>query len=286
MRLCKPSFIFLFGTLLMGSGCGERVRPDAKAPKKDFSKEWRSVVKDIRSRKGIDFETLKNKKKRKTLNRYLAYASIHGQHTDSWKESHEDKRLSFLLNVHNAMVLHNILRNDMPESPDDVKAGIYQWPGAGFYWGTKYKVDSEWTSIGHLALHDTVNRYQEPLLWIALHDGTRDSSPLHWWSAPKLQSTLKSETRRFVNSERGLRQTETGWAANPLFFKHEDDFIVWTKAENLCDWMLQYASGPRKDWLTENKEACPLEHRAPNRNLDLHTQQRRVKPQHGQPSAN
>jgi hypothetical protein len=283
MRLCKPSLIFLLLSLLMGSACSERVEIKTVESKKKASTAWRRVIQKVKSKDGIDFKAVK--KNRKALKQYLAYAATHGQHTDSWKESHEDKRLSFLINVHNAMVLNTLLRHKMPDSPDDVKVGMYQWPGAGLTWGTKYKVDSEWTSIGHLALHDTVNRYQEPLLWIALHDGTRDSAPLRWWPPSKLQSILQNETRLFVNSERGMQKTETGWSVNPLFFKHKDDFIVWTQATNLCEWMVEYASGPRKKWLTENVEACPLEQRAANRSVDRRTTKKTTKPTDGQPVA-
>lgn len=283
MRLCKPSLIFLCLSLMLASACSDQVEFKTSNSTKKAPNAWKRAIQKVRSKDGIDFRAVK--KQRKALRQYLAYASNHGQHTGSWKESHEDKRLSFLINVHNAMVLNTLLQHKAPDNPDEIKVGMYQWPGSGLYWGTKYKVDSEWTSIGHLALHDIVNRYQEPLLWIALHDGTQDSAPLRWWPPTKLQSILKSETRLFVNSTRGMQQTETGWSANPLFFKYEDDFIIWTKANNLCEWMVEYASGPRKAWLTENAEECPLEPRAPNRSLDQRTKRKTPKASDGQPAA-
>ena len=175
----------------------------------------------------------------------------------------------YLLNVHNAAVLHNLLRHDVPKSPDDVTVGLYQWDGAGFFWGSKYKVDGEWSALRHISFHDTVSRYQEPLLWVALYDGTRDSAPLRWWKRKNLQAQLKAAMRNFVNSDRGLTETEDGWAATPLFIERADDFTFWSDASNVCAWMAGYAKGKRKAWLKEQIDNCHLTARAPDRSTDI-----------------
>ena len=160
-------------------GCADRVAMDAASPADDPSAEWALAMQQIARSDGIDVDALRASAA--SLDRYLAWAGEHGQHTDNWRESKEDKRIAFLVNVHNAAVLHNLLRHDLPKSPDAVAVGWYRWPGAGFYWGSKYRVDSEWSAIRHIGFHDTVSRYQEPLLWAALHDGTKDSPRLRWW---------------------------------------------------------------------------------------------------------
>jgi len=204
------------------------------------------------------------------LEDFLGWASTHGQHTNSWGESREDRRLAYLLNVHNAAVLHNLLRHDLPASPDDVKFGVFQWAGAGFFWGTRYQVDSEWTGLAHMASHDTVSRYQEPLLWIGLYTGTKDSPPLRWWTREKkkLQPQLKRAARAFINSDRGMRKVDDGWQVNPMFIERAQDFIHWTDADTLCEWMADYARGPRKAWLQAQGHTCTLTHWAPQRQTD------------------
>jgi len=249
------------------AGCAERIEIDASVPDREPSSAWSADLKKVATKQGIRFARLN--KKQKNLNRFLAWAGEHGQHSDTWKESKEDKRLVYLLNVHNAAVLHNLLRHGVPDSPDDVDVGLYQWDGAGFYWGSKYKIDGEWSALRHTSFHDTVSRYQEPLLWVALYDGTRDSAPLRWWKRKNLQAQLKAAMRNFVNSDRGLVETEDGWAANPLFIDRADDFTFWTDAADICEWMAGYAKGERKTWLKEQTGHCSLTARAPNRSTDV-----------------
>jgi hypothetical protein len=246
--------------------CADRVEFSVDPPDRDPSNAWAKTLKKIVKPEGIDFKALKRSEV--DLERYLAWAGEHGQHTDSWRESKEDKRIAFLLNVHNAAVLHNLLRNGVPDSPDNIDVGLYRWEGAGFYWGSKYRVDSEWSAIRHIGFHDAVSRYQEPLLWAALYDGTRDSAPLGWWSRKKLQTRLKSAMRKFINSDRGLRKDNEQWTVNPLFIDRADDFLFWTDAEDLCDWMAGYAKAERRQWLQSQIGDCNLVARTPDRSTD------------------
>jgi len=249
-------------------GCTDDVVLDPVDKKVNI--EWAAALREIASSDGIHIDKLKQH--RTTLEHYLGWASIHGQHSNSWGESKEDKRLAFLLNVHNAAVLHNLLRHDLPDSPDQVKVGPFQWAGAGFYWGTRYKVDKEWTSLNHLAYHDTVNRYAEPLLWLALFDGTQDAPRLRWWTEKKrrLQPQLKRAAKQFINSNHGMSRQDDSWQINPLLIAHEKDFIDWTTSSNLCEWMATYATGKRKEWLVEQQDNCHLVARPANRSLAAH----------------
>ena len=261
--------MFSAGLVLTVFGCAERVANDATVPPADPSAEWARAVEKIARPDGIDVDALRASVT--SLNRYLAWAGEHGQHTDNWRESKEDKRIAFLVNVHNAAVLHNLLRHDLPESPDTVAVGWYRWPGAGFYWGSKYRVDGEWSAIRHVGFHDTVSRYQEPLLWVALHDGTKDSAPLRWWRSKNLQKRLQSAMRAHINSERGMQKVDESWTVNPLFLARADDFVFWTDAEDVCDWMAGYATDERKEWLTERIGSCDLTAAIPDRRTDAWT---------------
>ena len=256
---------------VVGLGCAENVVLKTKAPKSNPSFKWERVLKQVTTADGVRFDLLK--KKRKRLNQYVAWVGVHGQHRDGWTESKEDKRIAHLINSHNAVVLHNALRLDLPKSPDDVAVGLYRWPEAGFYWGSRYQFDGEWSALRHVAIHDTVNRYQDALLWMGLYDGTRDSPILQFYSAKNLKKELRQAARRFINSERGMSKTATGWAANPIFFRYKDDFLFWSNAENICDWMSKYAKDERLKWLLKQGERCALEQRPANRNLDIATKQ-------------
>jgi len=260
--------IWAFLIVSFSTGCTDDV---VLAPvDKKVNAEWAAALREIASPDGIHTDKLKQHQS--TLEDYLGWASIHGQHSNSWGESKEDKRLAFLLNVYNAAVLHNLLRNGLPDSPDHVNVGPYQWPGAGFFWGTRYKIDKEWTTLNHLAYHDTVNRYAEPLLWLALFDGTKDAPRLRWWTQKKrrLQPQLTRAAKRFINSDRGMSRHDGTWQVNPLLIEHQKDFIDWTGSDNLCEWMATYATGKRKKWLLEHEDNCELVARQANRSLAVH----------------
>ncbi len=247
--------------------CADRVAIGTTPPTTEPSSQWASALKRIASPDGINATALRDAEPE--LNAYLAWAAEHGQHSDGWGESKEDKRIAFLVNVHNAAVLHNMLRNNIPSSPDDVRVGWYRWPGSGFYWGSKYKVDGEWSAIRHIGFHDAVSRYQEPLIWAALYDGTKDSPPLKWWSQKKLQKRLKGAMRAFVNSDRGLRKNDNGWTVNPLFIARSDDFTFWTDSDDICDWMSGFSSGERKQWLDQQGDLCTLQSWIADRRTDV-----------------
>ncbi len=266
----RRRFESLFLLWMLGaslSGCAEDVHLDNKTPKRNPSVKWQKTLNEVATRKGVRYDRLKNQKA--TLNQYVKWMGEHGQHSNGWGESKEDKRIAHLLNSHNAAVLHNAIRLGLPKSPDDVSIGLYRWSEAGFYWGSRYRFDGEWSAIRHIALHDTVNRYQDPLLWMGLYDGTKDSPRLRFYTGKNVKSELKKAASNFINSKNGMRKTKTGWAANPLFFRYKKDFLFWSKAENLCAWMAKYARGKRLEWLNTQTEDCTLEERAPNRKLDL-----------------
>ena len=88
---------------------------------------WARAVTAIATPDGVRLGDLSQH--RSALEDYLGWASTHGQHTNSWGESREDRRLAYLLNVHNAAVLHYLLRHELPDSPDAVTFGMFQWPG-------------------------------------------------------------------------------------------------------------------------------------------------------------
>jgi hypothetical protein len=99
-------------------------------------------------------------------------------------------------------------------------------------------------------------------------DGSEDAPPLHWWPSKNLQNTLKTRMRAFLATDNGLVQTPTGWAANPLFFAREKDFLDWYDKPNLCAWMADFTDGERREWMESHLDDCPLEARPSRRGLN------------------
>lgn len=263
-RHLRPLLICLLSLMV---GCAQDVHLDQDTPARNPSKSWRKVIKKAtKSGTGVDYEFIASRPK--ALAKYLAWVGEHGQHSDWWGESKEDRRIAHLANAHNAMLIHQLLQHRPLTSPDDVQVGLYQWPGAGLSHGVRYRLDGEWVHLHKLRAHETVARYQDPLLWLLFHDGTQGSPPLQWWPDKSLQSALKRTLRDLLKREDWLQPTATGFAAHPLFFDHEKDFVEWDDKQSLCDWLAPYAPEPAKAWLTEHSEDCPLTALPRNRRLN------------------
>ncbi len=266
-------------TLLLGLGlgCAEKVVLDVEVPLKNPCRAWKGILNKATSDGSVDYDLLESRPR--PLKRYLAWVGEHGQHSDWWGESKEDRRIAHLANAHNAMVVHNILAHRPVASPDDIQVGLYRWPGAGMSRGVRYRLDGEWVNLHKLSHTETVARYQDPMLWLLFFDGSEESPPLQWWHDKKycpppkhqkalgLKAKLKKTLRALLETDAWLRRTETGMAAHPLFFEHEKDFLDWDNKENLCAWLLPHAKGARKAWLEDNQADCPLERSPPNRSL-------------------
>ncbi len=248
-------------------GCAQDVRIDQDTPARNPSKNWKKIIqKATESSDGVNYDLISRRPK--PLARYLAWVSERGQHSNWWGESREDKRIAHLANAYNAMILHTIVEHQPMTSPDDVQIGLYRWPGAGLSRGVRYRLDGEWVTPAKLRNLETVSRYQDPMLWLLFHDGTVESPPLQWWPDRGLQSRLKKTLRDLLKTEAWLSPTETGWAAHPLFFEHEEDFIEWDDKLSLCDWLSPYAPAGPREWLELHSEDCPLERRMPDRRLN------------------
>ena len=248
-------------------GCAQDVHIERDVPVKNAYKAWKKVIKKAtKPVDGVDYEFIANRPK--ALEKYLAWVSAHGQHSDWWGESKEDKRIAHLANAHNAMLIHQLLQHRPINSPDDVRIGLFQWPGAGLNYGVRYRVDGEWVHLHKLRFHEVVARYQDPMLWLLFHDGTVQSPPLQWWPDKRLQSQLKTTLRHLLKTQGWLSPTQDGWAAHPLFFTHKKDFIEWDDKLSLCDWLAPYAPKPAQEWLQAQAEDCTLESLPSDRRLN------------------
>ena len=248
---------------LLASACTRRVEVPGAAPVADPSAEWAALLKDAASPDGLDYDHVDAH--REVLERYLAWVGEHGEQTDEWKESKEDRRIAHLVNAYNAAVIYGVLQHRPLQSVREVKVGPYRAGGAGFFVGLRFRVDSEWVSLHDLEVQRTVNRYQEPLVHVALNCASRSCPPLRWWKEQGLQGQLMAAMRRFVASDRGLQpvggtaEAPDSYAASRIFEWYADDFTDWSQASTVCEWLVDYASGEKKAWLERHAQDCPLQ---------------------------
>jgi|AMFO01.1.fsa_nt_gi Protein of unknown function, DUF547. len=246
-------------------GCGSRVEiPDGPHPG-DPATAWAKLLNTASGRQGVDYDLIDQQ--REALEHYLAYVAVHGELSDGWRESKEDKRVAALLNAYNAAVVYGVLINRPITSVHDVKVGLLPAKGAGFFLGQRFKVDGQWSSLYTLEHQRIVARYQDPLVHVALNCASRGCPPLRWWDSRGLQGRLRSAMRKFIASDQGMVATgplgadgvpET-FAASSIFDWYSKDFTDWSDAVTVCDWMATYAKGAKRTWLTAHKDDCPLQ---------------------------
>ena len=63
--------------------------------------------------------------------------------------------------------------------------------------------------------------------------------------------------RAYIKSPQGSRQTDSGWEFTELFEWYEEDFVVWSDAENLCQYLEKYSAADIANWLREQPQ-CNL----------------------------
>ena len=229
---------------LGGTGCTEHVSPPIIRPDDDPSSTWQDLIAQTSSEAGVDYATIAAQ--RPVLDWYLGWVAYHGPLEDDMKENSEDRRLAFLLNAYDALVVEGVLRAN----------------GAGldrhFWDDTAFRVDGDWITPERFAEERLVARFQEPLLRLALFRADRGGPVLGWWDEDKLSDELSDNARAFLASDRGMRPQGSGWAASALVVDHADDILDWGEADTLCAWLARYTTGPRQAWLLTHQENCPL----------------------------
>jgi hypothetical protein len=153
----------------------------------------------------------------------------------------------------------------------DLRFGPWRPAGSAFFYGLRFRVDGEWTSLHVLEQQDIVARFQEPLVHAALNCASRGCPPVQWFDSLNLQAQLREAMRAYVRSDVGMRRTETGWAVSEIFHWYRDDFLDWSEAPTLCAWLAPYADGEAEGWLAAQGEACPLEVLPYDWSLNQHT---------------
>ena len=255
--------------VLLGAACAENV--DVSAPPKRTSPtlSWKALLGRAAGPDGVDYDRIAEK--HDVLLRFLSWCGDHGPDSDDMRESAEDRRIAFLVNAYNAAVIEGVLRNRPLSSVHDVRIGIYPSGGAGFFWGQRFRVDQEWVDLYHLEHEYIVARYQEPLVHVMLNCGAQSCPPVQWWDNDHLQDDMEAALRTWLQTGGAMVPDGDGWAVNEIFWWYRDDFLDWSDATSLCDWLAPYTSGSRHDWLTRHQSDCPLGRIPYDRSLDERT---------------
>lgn len=252
--------------------CTSKVHLPTPAPATDPAQEWAALLERSSSSAGVDYDAIAAE--RVVLERYLAWNAEHGEISDVMGERREDTRLSTLINVYNAATIYGVLEHGPFDSVRDLRFGLYRLPGSAFFYGLRFKVDSDWMSLHHLEVVRILGRFQEPLAHFALNCASTSCPPVRWWSAEGLDSQLKSALRRYLRSEHGLRPEGEGWAVSQIFEWYARDFTDWSDAETVCEYLVPYAPDVSAQWLAEHATDCPLSYIPYDWSLNAWTAQR------------
>ncbi len=251
---------------LLAVACGRRVHVPGDAPEDDPSRAWSRVLRSAVVPEGVDYDRIDED--RDVLHEYVAWVAEHGPVMDQMRESKEDRRLAFLMNAYNALVIEAVLQERdrtgaLPASVKDVRFGPWALrDNYSFFLGQRFAVDGEWISLYHLENHRILARYQDPLPHVGLNCASRGCPPVRWWTERVGRKRLQEQMGEALEdwlADGALQPTETGYAVSELFYWYEDDFTYWSDADNLCQYLVDYADQDAGDWMIEHFGDCPLE---------------------------
>lgn len=245
--------LLTYGLLL---ACTSRVHIDTPPPEVDPSDEWSELLERASSSDGVDYALIA--REREVLERYLAWNAVHGEVSDVMGEKRENARMASLINVYNAATIYGVLEYGPFDSVRDYRFGVHRVPGAAFFYGLRFKVDSDWMSLHHLEVVRILNRFQEPLAHVALNCASTSCPPVRWWTGSGFDKQLATAMRSYLSSEHGLRPDGEGYAVSQIFEWYADDFTDWSAAESVCAYLAPYAPDDAADWLSAHAEDCPL----------------------------
>ena len=230
------------------------MNPPMGVPKDDPSSKWRELLLSASYTDGVDYSKIQ--KKRQILDAYISWVAGHGPHADGLTVKKETQKMAFYVNAYNAFVVYGILENWPVNSVKDIRVGPYPGQGSSFFFGQLFRMDNEWISLYHLQTEMLIANFQYPELHFMLHKGTKSSPKLRYWSSGK---PAKSALRTYLKSEYGAQKTKDGWAVSELFLWHKDDFVYWSHADNLCEYLYPYATDEFADWLLAHQMDCQLD---------------------------
>lgn len=243
---------------LLMSACAERQHPqEAGAPGSgNVQQSWaRLLTRAVGEDGSVNYTALQ--RRRAVLDRYMTWLAAHGPISDNYSYSQEDKSIAYWANAYNASVLFAVIDNEPFESVLDVKTGLYRLPqGAGFFMGQRFLLDGQWMSLYTLEHQYLLGQYEDPFIHVMLNCASKGCPPPQYWTADDLDGQVEQALRDFLASSRGLQQDDAGsWALSELFVWYEDQFVDWSTADSLCEFLAPYAPEEGRIWLEEEHDA-------------------------------
>ena len=246
---------------LLFFACQQNIAPPRSTTTDDPSRAWKSLLLQATTEKGVDYDLIE--KNREILDNYVQWVGTVGpqmnrRNRTPWpRKNRSDRRLTFFANAYNAWVIYSVLAHRPLESVRDVDVGMYTQPNVGFFFGQRFKVDGEYMSLYHLEQERLLGDHQEPLIHVMLNCASIGCPPLQYWSHTNLTKDAEEAMRDYLKSPQGARQTDSGWEFTELFDWYEEDFVVWSDAENLCQYLEKYSAADIANWLREQPQ-CNL----------------------------
>lgn len=254
---CPIVLPFVLPFALAWVGCAEHVRVPAQVPAADPSSAWARVLEGAVTPEGLDYAAIDAE--RVVLHQYLAWVGAHGPGLDELREADEDRRIAWMANAYNAIVINDVLQLQIQDSVQEVGGRVWGLrPGSYFFAGRKHRVDGDWQTLFVLEHQDIIGRYQEPLVHMALNCASVGCPPARYWRPRGLQGQLRRSMRDWLGAG-ALRETDAGYAVSELLFWYEDDFVAGTGAESLCDYLSDFTEGAAHTWLRRHRRRCTLE---------------------------
>lgn len=246
--------------ILLYLACQAQIHPPYPSPESDPSAAWAELLGEVSSSRGINYTKLREN--RDVLDHYVSWIAEHGPRKDRMSIREGKKRLAFLINAYNALVLYSIIEHPELESVQDLSVGLYDEGGAGFFLGQEFKVDGEWVSLFYLEQQYLLGNFQDPLLHAVLNCGSRGCPELRYIKEKGIDKTLVIAMEDFINSPAGAQAPQKKgepWQVSEIFFWYKKDFIEWSTADNLCNYLRPYATGELSYWLeAEADSPCTL----------------------------
>ena len=244
-------------------GCAERLSPLEPSGRLhgNVPRRWATLLTESTSPTGrVDYDNIR--RQRDILDRYMAWAAVHGPESDRMSYTEEDKKIAMLANAYNAAVIYAVLERWPLDSVRDVKLGLFRSPpGAGFFLGQEFRIDGEWVSLYFLEHQYLLGNYEDPFIHVMLNCASQGCPPPRYWEDEDLDRQQEDALRAYLASPRGLRQTDTGgWAVSELFLWFEDQLVDWSDADDLCAFLAPYApGGAARGWLEGRQGHCTLD---------------------------
>lgn len=245
---------------------------------KESTKAWKELLIDVTINDDIDYQMLQENQD--ILEDYLGWVGDNGPRmnrikgTRGQKKGREDRRITHYANAYNAWVLYEILSIYPIETTENLTLDQFH------LFENAYQVDGEYMTLHHLKEERLLGTYQEPLLHMMLHDGSKSSPQLQYWETEQLQYILRRKFHQYLNSEYGAKRTKKNeyneeeneeWLFSELFKRAEDDFIYWSKSNSLCQYLSEYAEEELQVWLAkQEQQGCSLTFQSWN--YELNTQ--------------